>query len=82
MKTRHRKSGITDVVMYKGLAGKIVKCADSFGEDGQVHFAIRFADGTELALVIAAQPKIVNAELLRWSTDGDSTVVRSYTKKK
>jgi hypothetical protein len=84
MKTHkpRRKQEITDHVSYTGLAGKVVKCADSFVEDGEVHFAIRFADGTELVLVVAGQPKIVNAELLRWSMDGDSTVVRSYTKKK
>jgi len=84
MKTHkpRRKQEITDHVSYKGLAGKVVKCADSFVEDGQVHLALRFADGTELVLVVAGQPKIVNAGLLRWSTDGDSAVVRSYTKKK
>ena len=79
---KRKKSGISDYFSYNSLAGKVVKCADSFVVDGNVNFAIRFADRTELVLVVAAQPKIVNAELLRWSKDGDSTVARSYGKKK
>lgn len=81
--TRKRKQTsrqITEPITYKGLAGKIVQRVDSYGEDGQVHFRVRFADKAELVLVVAAQPpKIANAELLRWK-DGNMSVARSYTK--
>jgi hypothetical protein len=64
---------------YPGLAGKVVKHADSFEEDGDVCIGIRFADGTELSFVIAPQARIGTAELLRWK-GGESSVVRTYTK--
>jgi len=78
VKTRKpRRKETIDPIHFQGLAGKVVKCADSIGEDGKIHFAVRFTDGTELALVIAAQPKISSAKLLRWK-HGNSRVVRSY----
>jgi hypothetical protein len=65
---------------YPGLAGKVIKRADSFEEDGEVYLGIRFADDTELTFVIASQtPKISTAELLRWK-GGESSVLRAYIK--
>lgn len=54
--------------------------ADSLTEDEKVFLRVRFADKTELVLVVAAQPPtITNAELLRWKS-GNMSVVRSYIK--
>jgi hypothetical protein len=65
---------------YPGVAGKVVKRADSFEEDGDVYIGIRFVDDTDLIFVIASQaPKIGTAELLRWK-DGESSVVTAYIK--
>jgi hypothetical protein len=62
---------------YSGLAGKVVKYADSFEEGGQVNIGIRFTDNTELSFVVASQATISRAALLKWE-GGNSSVVRAY----
>lgn len=53
-----------------GLAGKVVKRADSFEEDGELFIGIQFADDTELIFAIASQaPRINTAELLSMALD-------------
>lgn len=66
-----------NTVAYTGLAGKVVERIDSYGEGEKVHLRVLFADKTELILAVAAQPKITNAQLVRWKA-GNSSVVRSY----
>jgi hypothetical protein len=64
---------------YPGLAGKVVKYAESFEEDGKLYLGIHFTDGTQLSFVVAPQtPKIEVAQLLKWK-GGTSTEARMYT---
>jgi len=66
---------------YRGVAGKIVKYAETFEEDGEVYVAIRFKDNTALTFVVSPQtPRISTAELLKWK-EGSSSVIRAYVKR-
>lgn len=73
MKTRKQK--------YPGLAGKVVKYADSFEKDGEVNIGIRFADDTELSFVVTPQVRISRAALLKWK-GGNNSVARAYTRER
>jgi hypothetical protein len=61
---------------YSGMAGKVIKWAESYEEDGRVYIGIHLADNSELTFVLTPQAPEITTEQLKWASFGIAEFVR------